>query len=146
LLLLLLQYGGQYSIFHRDAHHGQFGYASGEEINSTLIAGSVNTSPSFIRRVLAKLSRAGLVETATDKNGACWLARPPRTISLLEIYRAVGAPKAFAIHRYPVEKRCRVSCHIKSALGRVLDETQQALERRLRQISLAQVITDFQRK
>ena len=119
------------------------GHASGEEINSTLIAGSVNTSPSFVRRVLAKLSGAGLVETATGKNGACWLARPPRDISLLEIYRAVEAPKAFAIHQYPVEKRCTVSCHIKSALGRVLDEAQQALEQRLSRISLAQVIADL---
>jgi DNA-binding IscR family transcriptional regulator len=57
------------------------GHASGEEINSTLIAGSVNTSSSFVRRGLAKLSRAGLVETPTGKNGACWLAPPPRDIS-----------------------------------------------------------------
>ena len=122
------------------------GYASGEEINSTRIAGSVNTSSSFVRRILAKLSRAGLVETATGKNGACWLARPPRGISLLEIYRAVEAPKAFAIHQYPVEKRCIVSCHIKSALGRVLDKTQQAMEQRLSRISLAQVVADLHKK
>ena len=122
------------------------GYACGAEVNSAVIAGSVNTSPSFVRRVLAKLSRAGLVETATGKNGACWLARPPRAISLLEIYRAVEAPKAFAIHQYPVEKRCPVSCHIKAALGRVLDETQQALEQRLSRITLAQVIADFRQK
>ena len=122
------------------------GHASGEEINSTVIAGSVNTSPSFVRRVLAKLSRGGLVETATGKKGACWLARPPRDISLLEIYRAVDAPKAFAIHQYPVEKRCTVSCNIKSALGRVLNETQQAVEQRLSRISLAQVIADLRKK
>jgi len=53
-------------------------------------------------------------------------------ISLLEIYRAIGAPKAFAIHQYPIEKRCPVSCHIKPALSGVLDETHHALERRLR--------------
>src|SRR5207244_13231831 len=99
------------------------GHASGEEINSTLIAGSVNTSSSFVRRVLAKLSRAGLVETATGKNGACWLARTPREISLLEIYRAVGEPKTFAIHKYAVEKSCNMSCPNKSALRKVHDET-----------------------
>ena len=122
------------------------GYASGADVNSALIAGSVNTSSSFVRRTLAKLSKAGLVETATGKNGACWLARPARRISLLEIYRAVDAPKAFAIHQYPVESRCTVSCNIKSALGRVLDETQKALEQRLSRISLAQVISDLDRK
>ena len=58
-------------------------------------------------------------------------------------YRAVDAPKAFAIHQYPVERRCTVSCNIKSALSRVLDETQKALEQRLSRISLAQVISDL---
>jgi Rrf2 family protein len=122
------------------------GYACGAEVNSAVIAGSVNTSSSFVRRTLAKLSKAGLVETTTGKRGACWLARSARDISLLEIYRAVDAPKAFAIHQYPVERRCTVSCNIKSALRRVLDETQQALEQRLSRISLAQLIADLHRK
>jgi Rrf2 family protein len=119
------------------------GHAAGVEVSSADIAGSVNTSPSFVRRILAKLSRAGLVETATGKGGACWLARPASNISLLEIYRATGAPKAFAIHQYPVEKRCTVSCRIKSALGQVLDQTQEALEQRLHRTSLAQLIAEM---
>jgi Rrf2 family protein len=118
------------------------GHAAGEEVKSAAIAGSVNTSASFVRRVLAKLSKADLVKTAAGRGGACWLARRASDISLLEIYQAIGAPKAFAIHQYPVEKRCPVSCHIKSALSRVLDETQQALEQRLRRISLAQLIAE----
>ena len=121
-------------------------YAPGAEVHSASIAGSVNTGSSFVRRTLAKLSKAGLVETATGKGGACWLARPARDISLVEIYRAVDAPKVFAIHQYPVEKRCPVSCNIKSALNRVLDETQKALEQRLSRISLAQVISDLRSK
>jgi Rrf2 family protein len=115
-------------------------HAGGGEINSADIAESVNTSASFVRRILARLSKAGLVMTATGKGGACWLARPAGAISLLEVYRAIGAPKAFAIHQYPVEKSCTVSCHIKAALSGVLDETQEALERRLRRISLEQLI------
>jgi Rrf2 family protein len=119
------------------------GYAAGKEVNSADIAGSVNTSSSFVRRILAKLAKAGLVKTATGKGGACWLARPPREISLLDIYRAVEAPKAFAIHQYPPEKACPVSSAIKPALGRVLAETQQALERSLSRTSLAHVISDL---
>jgi Rrf2 family protein len=122
------------------------GRAAGAEVNSAAIAGSVNTSASFVRRILAKLSKADLVKTATGKGGACWLARRASDISLLEIYRAVGAPQAFAIHQYPVEKRCTVSCNIKSALGRVLNETQQSVEQRLSRISLAQVVADLRKK
>src|ERR1700761_5364139 len=113
------------------------GHAKGEELNSAAIAGSVNTSASFVRRILAKLSKAELVKTATGKGGACWLARPARRISLLDIYRAVEAPKAFAIHQYPPEKQCPVSRGIKPALNRVLAETQQAIEGSLKRKSLA---------
>ena len=41
-----------------------------KDTTSAFLAMSVNTSPSFVRRVLAKLSKAGLVETATGKAGA----------------------------------------------------------------------------
>jgi Rrf2 family protein len=119
------------------------GHAAGKEVNSAEIAGSVNTSSSFVRRILAKLSKAGLVKTATGKGGSCWLARPARRISLLDIYRAVEAPKAFAIHQYPAEKRCPVSCGIKPALSRILAETQQAIEGSLSRTSLAEVISDL---
>jgi hypothetical protein len=74
--------------------------ARGEDITSARLARSINTSPSFVRRVLAKLSRAGLVETATGKAGSCWLAREAKVVSLLDIYKAVDAPKAFSIHNY----------------------------------------------
>src|SRR5882672_9755999 len=100
------------------AVHLMAGLACGcdQDLTSTDLAMSVNTSPSFVRRILSKLSKAGLVETATGKAGACWLAKKPQQISLLDIYLAVDAPKAFSIHNYAEQKNCRVSCHIKAAL------------------------------
>ncbi len=116
------------------------------EVTSANLAMSVNTSPSFVRRILAKLSKACLVCTATGKNGACRLARKPDEISLLEIYRAVNPPKAFAIHAYAAQSPCVVSCNIKAALERVLDQTQQAMEASLEKITLAAVIYDLKKK
>src|SRR5947207_10347411 len=104
------------------AVHLMAGLACGcdQDVTSSDLARSVNTSPSFVRRVLAKLSRAGLVETATGRAGACWLAKKAKDISLLDIYQAVDAPKAFSIHGYSAQKACPVSCHIKSALEKAL--------------------------
>ncbi len=110
---------------------------------STELAQSVNTSASFIRRTMAKLSKAGLVETATGKAGTCWLAQKPKQISLLDIYHAVSAPKAFSIHSYPENKPCEVSCHIKGALDKALDKTQRAFEASLAKISLEDIIADI---
>jgi Rrf2 family protein len=122
------------------------GYQPGRCLNSSHLAASVNTSPSFVRRVLAKLSRAGLVKTTTGKAGACWLAKNTKDISLLDIYRAVDAPKAFAVHTYGEEKACAVSCHIKSALEGALKKTQGAMEASLADISLGRIISDMKKK
>ena len=117
-----------------------------QDTTSGQLAQSVNTSPSFVRRVLAKLSRAGLVRTATGQAGACWLGRTPGEITLLDIYRAVDAPKAFAIHGYAAEKHCVVSCRIKAALEGVLDKTQKSMEASLKRMSLADVLQDIKAK
>lgn len=122
------------------------GYRCEMGVTSALLAASVNTSPSFVRRVLAKLSRAGLVETATGKAGACWLARDAKSITLLDIYRAVDAPKAFSIHTYAEQRDCPVSCNIKPALDRALDKTQKAMETSLKDMSLEQIVSDMKRK
>ena len=121
----------------RDAEQG---------VTSGQLADSVNTSPSFVRRTLAKLSKAGLVETTTGKTGACWLAKDAKDISLLDIYRAVDAPKAFSIHEYSAQKACYVSCHIKTALEKALTKTQKAMEVSLDDISLAEIVSDVQKK
>jgi Rrf2 family protein len=115
-------------------------------VTSGHLAESVNTSPSFLRRTLAKLSKAGLVETATGKAGACWLAKDPKNISLLNIYKAVDVPKAFAIHNYSEQKECFVSCHIKTALEKALAKTQKAMEASLAEINLAQIVSDVKKK
>jgi Rrf2 family protein len=117
-----------------------------EGVTSGHLAESVNTSASFVRRTLAKLSRAGLVETATGKAGACWLAKDAKNISLLDIYRAVDAPKAFTIHSYDEQRCCTVSCHIKAALEKALAKTQKAMEKSLAEISLAQIVSDMKKK
>lgn len=119
------------------------GFAPGMPKTSAELAGSVNACPSFVRRVVAKLSRAGLVSTRTGKAGACMLARDPQDISLLDVYTAVEAPKVFALHEYPVQKKCTVSCNIRKSMEKVLAQTQQSMEASLQQVSLAQVLSDL---
>ena len=111
----------------------------GAELTSGHIAESVNTSPSFVRRILSKLSKAGLVNATTGKSGACRLGRDANKISLLDIYQAVDAPKVFSIHSYAEQKGCVVSCHIKNALQHVLEKTQQDTEASLAKITLGQI-------
>jgi Rrf2 family protein len=122
------------------------GYFQGEEISSATLADSVNADRSFVRKSLSKLSKAGLVVTKRGKSGASVLARPPRQITLLDIYRASTAPPAFAIHSYPVNKRCAVSCKLKECMSAVLSQAQYSFERSLAKITLASLVDQIREK
>jgi len=120
-------------------------YPGGETASSTL-ADSVNADPTFVRKSLSKLSKAGLVVTTRGKRGATVLARPPKRITLLDIYRASGAPPAFAIHSYPVEKRCPVSRNLKECMSDVRSQAQKSFEKSLGKITLADLIRQIRAK
>ena len=122
------------------------GYYLGEEVSSAILANSVNADPTFVRKSLSKLSKAGLVVTKRGKSGASVLARPPRQITLLDIYRASAAPPAFAIHSYPVEKRCPVSCHLKECMSGLLSQAQNSFERSLARMTLAHLVDQIRQK
>jgi Rrf2 family protein len=115
-------------------------YKRGKEISSGTLAESVNADPTFVRKSLSKLSKAGLVVTRRGKGGASVLARAPRQITLLDIYRASAAPLAFAIHSYPVEKKCPVSCHLKECMSGLLSQAQNSFERSLAKMTLADLV------
>ena len=122
------------------------GFDHGEEISSATLAGSVNADPTFVRKSLSKLSKAGLVVTTRGKSGSSVLARAPKQITLLDIYRASAAPPAFAIHSYPVEKRCPVSCNLKECMSAVLSQSQRGFEKSLARITLANLTRQIRAK
>ena len=121
------------------------GFFYGKEMSSATLAESVNADPTFVRKSLSKLSKAGLIVTTRGKNGASTLTRSPKLISLLDIYRASAAPPTFAIHTYPVEKRCPISSNIKGCMSSVLKKAQAGFENTLDGITLADVVGEIRR-
>ena len=122
------------------------GYFHGKELSSATLAASVNADPTFVRKSLSKLSKAGLVVTTRGKAGAGVLARAPKRITLLDIYRASAAPAAFAIHSYPVERRCPVSRNLKECMSGVLSQAQNGFEKSLAGITLADLVGQIRAK
>jgi Rrf2 family protein len=121
------------------------GFFRGKEIPSATLAESVNADPTFVRKSLSKLSKAGLIVTTRGKDGASTLTRSPEQITLLDIYRASAAPPTFAIHTYPVEKRCPISRNIKGSMSSVLRKAQNSFENTLDRITLADVVGEIRR-
>ena len=64
-------------------------------------------------------------------------------ISLLDIYKAVDAPKVFGVHSYPAQQLCPVSSGFKSMMERMLDKSQLSFESNLSKTSLADIIEDL---
>jgi Rrf2 family protein len=100
---------------------------SERELTSEQIAGSVNTSPVVIRRLLGQLRTAGLVRAQAGKSGGYALARPPADIRLDAVYRAVEQQPLFRGHPQPPNRKCPVGANILGSLEPVLAPAEQAL-------------------
>jgi Rrf2 family protein len=121
------------------------GFRQGQETPSAMLAESINADPTFVRKSLSKLAKAGLIATTRGKHGASRLTRSPKHITLLDIYRASAAPATFAIHSYAVEKKCPISCNIKVCMSSVLRKAQDSFENSLDGITLADVVGEIRR-
>ena len=118
-----------------------------ERVTSEFIAGSVNTNPVVIRRIIGLLNKAGLVRTNAGVAGAT-IARPVEQITLLDIYRAVqtdAQEELFAIHDKP-NPDCGVGRHIQGSLEAAFTEAQLAMEQKLSSMTLEQITTSISRK
>ncbi len=112
----------------------------GEKATSEVLAETVNTNPVVIRRLLGELAHAGLVRTERGKSGGFSLARTAKTISLLDIYRAVMSDTELVpLHENPENHKCPVSCKVRGALSAHLDRAQGIYERELQKVMLADI-------
>ncbi len=117
---------------------------SPQECTGDFIAASVNTNPVVVRRIMAMLKKAGLIDVRPGVGGAT-LLKPPDEITLLDIYRAVELTEGaglFGLHENP-NPACPVGRNIASALRSEMDEAQRAMEQRLAQVSLAKLTATF---
>ena len=110
-----------------------------DEIVSEKLSDSIKAEPSFVRKVLAKLSKAGLVTSLRGRNGRIKIAKPASQISLLDIYKATEVPEVFAVHAYAEEKTCGVSCAHKKSMNMILKKAQLAFETSLKKTLLSEI-------
>jgi Rrf2 family protein len=115
-------------------------YKEGDRVTSALLAGSVNTNPVIVRRLLLALQRARLVDTCKGAGAGSRLSRSPRRIDLAQVYRAVEDVEPFASPRRKPNAACPVGGCIGEFLHRVFASAQSALERDLAKTTLADVM------
>src|SRR5262249_208111 len=109
-----------------------FALKRGEALTSEFIAGSVNTNPVVIRRLLGSLRAAGVVESKAGVGGGWSLLVDPERITLLDILRAVEPhDELFALHRGEPNPECPCGLHIQGVLSEVYDKVREGMARQL---------------
>jgi Rrf2 family protein len=118
----------------------------GEPVTSEYLAGSVNTNPSLIRRLLTQLARAGLTTAQMGTGGGALLAKRADSITLLDVYRAVAEERdVIPMHTAP-NPDCPVGRNIQAVLETRFDAAERALERELAQTTIAELAGDVTRR
>jgi Rrf2 family protein len=115
-------------------------YQEGDRVTSAALAGSINTNPVTVRRLLLSLQKAKLVDTCKGSGSGSRLSRSPRRVNMAEIYRSVEGSESFAIPSQKPSAACPVGRCILEALAKVFASAQSAMERDLEKTTLADVI------
>lgn len=115
-------------------------FAPTTRTTSTFLSQSVNANPVVIRRALGQLKDAGIITVEMGPGGAAF-ARPAEQITLLDVYRAVESTEdhLFNFHENP-NAECPVGRNIHAVLDSELNDAQKALEDRLAQTSIADLL------
>lgn len=115
------------------------------KVTSDFLASSINVNPVIIRKLLSQLKDAGLIEVKRGPGGAS-ITKPLEEITFLDIYHAVDCVEEnmlFHFHENPNPK-CPVGKNIHNILDDKLLRVQNAMERELSSITIADIKSDLE--
>ena len=114
---------------------------------SEQMAASVGANASYIRKILALLKRAGIIDGRRGVSGHT-LTAPPEKISLLAVYQAVTEQAEISLldmHQNPSD-RCIVGRHIRPVLADMFADAAQAFAHSLSSKTLADCIDNIRKR
>lgn len=114
--------------------------SGGARITSEDLAGSINTSDAFVRRVMGGLSKAGIVSNQRGPTGGIRLASEPGATTLAMVYRAVN-DQPLLVPASPVPNpSCPVGSVVTPVISRLFDEAEAALVSQLATTTIADLV------
>ena len=107
------------------------------KITSDFLAGSINTNPVIIRKILTQLKNAGLITVARGTGGIS-PTKPLKEISFYDVYQAIEPVEngdLFNFHNSP-NPQCPVGKNIHALLDDKLKAIQLAMENEMKKYTL----------
>lgn len=112
-------------------------------LTSEAAATMLATNPVVVRRTMAGLREMGLVRSVRGHGGGWTLTRPLDAITMLDVYRAIGAPRVFAIGLADPAPQCLVEQAVNALMTAALRDAEALLIARLGEVTLADIARDF---
>ena len=112
-------------------------FGNEQKVTSDFLAGSINTNPVIIRKILTQLKNAGLIEVARGTGGIT-VTKPLSDITFYDVYEAIEPVEngdLFRFHENP-NPECPVGRNIHRLLDRKLQAIQGAMEDEMKRYTI----------
>ena len=106
----------------------------------------LGTNPVVVRRTMAGLRDAGYVRSMKGHGGGWSLTCGLDGITMLDVHRALGENRIFALGPADPAATCLVEQAVNGSLEEALREAEALLLRRLGEVTLADIAADFDRR
>ncbi|MBS1165314.1 MAG: Rrf2 family transcriptional regulator [Proteobacteria bacterium] len=115
-------------------------------VTSEALARAMDTNPVVVRRIMAGLREQGYVRSDKGHGGGWTIAADLHTVTLRDIYAALGEPEILAMGNRAEMPGCLVEQAVNAALGDALAEAEALLLRRFGEVTLAALSADVHRR
>lgn len=115
-------------------------------VTSEVAAEMLGTNPVVVRRTLAGLRDAGIVRSTKGHAGGWALSRTLDDVSMLDVYKALGEPRIFAIGLADPAAKCLVEQAVNASMSEALRRAELLLVEQLSSITLSDIAADFDQR
>ena len=115
------------------------------KISSARLASSIDSNPSLVRRLMSRLTKAGLLVTHPGTASPA-LAKEPEEITLLDVYRAVEDQYHLLHIDEQTNPDCPIGKNIQGVLTQEFAKVQAAAEAAMPEITLAEITANLQER
>ena len=114
----------------------------GAPVTYETISRMLDTNPVVVRRTMAALRKAGYLNSAKGHGGGWTLAKPLETVTLLDIHKALGSPRVFAIGLADENPSCLVEQAVNAALDGAMQDAERRLLNRFGEVTISALSRD----
>jgi Rrf2 family protein len=114
-------------------------FSKSDTVTSDILAASIETNPTNVRKIMGKLRQHGLIHTVNGRPKPT-LSRPVEDITLYDVFISVNEDTRLIEVDDHTNPRCIIGANIQQALEKEYARLQQAAENEMKQVTLADIL------